>query len=86
MEQNEYNCPICNGNDLTLKHEASYVYSYKIDSDKPGLKNTEEFLSYEYDKRENTDNHEYIECNRCGTRFPCSFLNGILSNENAYKS
>lgn len=73
-----YKCPICSSNDLTLKHEASYIYSYKIDSDKPGLKNSDIFLSYEYDKRENTESREYIICNQCGTQYPYNFLNGIL--------
>ncbi len=81
MKEIEYKCPICNGSDLTLKHEASYVYSYKIDSDNPGLRNSEEFLSYQYDKRENTSNREYIECNQCGTQFPSSILYGIMGKE-----
>ncbi len=70
MEERAYKCPICQGNDLVLRYEASYVYSYKIDSDQPGRKNSDEFLSFQYDKRENTSNREYVECNHCGTQFP----------------
>jgi hypothetical protein len=81
MKDNEYKCPICNGSDLTLRHEASYVYSYKIDSDKPGLLNSDVFLSYQYDKRENTNSRNYIECNQCGTQFPCNFLNRIIGED-----
>jgi glutaredoxin len=82
MNNNEYICPICNSNDLILRHEASYVYSYVIDSDAPGLKNSEEFLSYLYDKREQKDSREYIECKNCGTQFPYTFINGVLIGEN----
>lgn len=81
MIKNKYKCPICNDSNLVLRREASYVYSYEIDSDKPGLKNKDEFLSYQYDRRENTSSREYIECKRCGTLFPCEFLNGILDEE-----
>ena len=77
MKEVEYKCPVCNSSDLSLRHEASYVYSYKIDSDQPGTKNTDVFLSYEYDKRENTSSHEYIECNHCGTKYPCNVLKSL---------
>lgn len=80
----KYTCPICKSNDLTLKHEASYVYSYSIDSDAPGLKNSEMFLSYLYDRREQTESREYIECNQCGTHFPPTFLNGVLNRESEH--
>lgn len=81
MREVEYKCPICNSNDLSLRHEASYVYSYKIDSDKPGTKNTDVFLSYEYDKRENTSSREYIECNQCGTQYPCNVLKSLEKHQ-----
>lgn len=78
MENHSYRCPICNNKDLTLRYEASYVYSYVIDSDAPGLKNSEEFLSFLYDKREQKDTRTYIECNNCGTQYPHTFLKDIL--------
>lgn len=80
MNETKYRCPVCHGCDLTLRHEASYVYSYKIDEDKPGMRNSEEFLSFQYDKRENTSNREYVECNQCGTQFPYHILMDSLSN------
>jgi len=79
MNSNNYQCPICNCTDLTLRYEASYVYSYAIDSDAPGLKNTEEFLSFLYDKREQKDDRTYIECNSCGTQYPYHLLNKYLN-------
>jgi len=56
-----------------LKYEASYVYSYEIDSNAPGSLNINEFLPYMYDKREQKDTKQYVECNQCGTQIPCYF-------------
>ncbi|MDF2538607.1 MAG: hypothetical protein K0S76_1628 [Herbinix sp.] len=78
MNTTNYICPICNGDHLVLRHEASYVYSYMVDSDAPGKENTETFLSYLYDKREQKDSREYIECTKCGAQYPYSFINGVL--------
>lgn len=78
MEHKGFECPICSGMDLVLRHEASYIYSYKIDSDAPGLKNSDEFLSYLYDNREQKDSREYIECNSCKAQYPYSFIGNIL--------
>ncbi len=78
MEQSKHICPICDSNDLILRHEASYVYSYLIDSDTPGLKNKKEFRSYQYDKREQKNSREYVECKNCGSQYPSSFLYGVL--------
>lgn len=74
MKASKYKCPICNGSDMTLRHEVNFVYSYEIDEDEPGFKNAEEFLSYKYDKRENKYSREYIECNTCKTQYPSTFL------------
>ena len=81
MEITHYHCPICNGKKLTLRYEASYIYSYILDEDAPGLKNSEEFLSFLYDKREQTDSRTFIECNQCKTQYPYTFLNGVLEQE-----
>ncbi len=78
MEKRVYMCPLCLGRDLVLRHEASYVYSYVVDSDIPGLQNSEEFLSYLYDKREQTFSRNYIECKTCGTQYPLQLLNEAL--------
>ena len=78
MEKRVYMCPLCLGRDLVLRHEASYVYSYVVDSDIPGLQNSEEFLSYLYDKREQTASRNYIECKTCGTQYPLHLLNEAL--------
>lgn len=81
MESNPYKCPVCNSNELMLRHEASYIYSYVLDSDKPGLLNSEKFLSYDYDIREQKDSHKYIECQSCKSRFPDTFLDHITNTK-----
>ena len=82
MGNNICKCPICNSSDLVLRYEASYIYSYVIDSDAPGLRNTEEFLSFQYDKREQKETRKYIECSSCRTQYPDDFLNGVLNQSN----
>lgn len=81
MKANKYTCPVCKSNDLFFKHEASYIYSYVIDSDAPGLKNSEIFSPYLYDRREQTASSEYVECDRCKSRFPGDFLYKALSSD-----
>lgn len=64
-------CPNCFGNEFILKREATYVYSYLIDEDQPGLSNTDIFYSFQYDRRERTAARSYIECNQCGQQIAC---------------
>ena len=78
MADNNCTCTICNGNKLVLKYESTFVYSYVLDSDEPGRKNSEEFLSFLYDNRELTNNRRYIECDKCGAQYPYTFIYGVL--------
>ena len=66
-------CPVCKDDHLILKYEATYEYSYIIDSNAPGLSNTKELLPYMYDNREQKDAKQYIQCTKCKTHFPCYF-------------
>ena len=66
-------CPICKSNSFLIKYEATYVYSYFIDSDAPGLKNTEEFLPFMFDNREQKETKQFLECNTCGSIYKCYF-------------
>lgn len=66
-------CPACKSKQLYIKYEAAYVYSYQIDTDAPGTQNTEEFLPFLFDNREQKETHQYIECGHCGARYPCYF-------------
>lgn len=63
-------CPNCSGSRFLIKYEATYVYSYNVDSDAPGFKNTTEFLPFMFDKREQKDAKQYLECQVCGRQFP----------------
>lgn len=76
MSNSRFICPACKSDDLTVKYEASYVYSYCLDKDAPGLKNKEEFLPFLYDKREQKEARQYIECNVCKAQYPCFFDEG----------
>lgn len=74
MKLTEYiTCPACSGKNFIAKYEATYVYSYTIDSDVPGLKNKKDFLPFLFDNREPKGARQYIECSDCGARYPCSF-------------
>jgi hypothetical protein len=73
MYNRQLKCPACNGKQLMAKYEAKYIYSYKIDWDSPGLKNTTEFLSFQYDSREQKESSQYIECNTCHVKYPVFF-------------
>ena len=66
-------CPVCNDNHLVLKYEATYEYSYTLDSNAPGHNNTKELLPYMYDSREQKDAKQYLECSTCKTQYPCYF-------------
>lgn len=76
MDNNRFMCPVCKSDKLMIKYEAKYVYSYEIDNDAPGLRNTTEFLPFMYDRREQTEAKQYIECVVCGTQYPCFFSQG----------
>lgn len=66
-------CPVCNADNLMLKYQATYEYSYRIDANAPGVNNTKELLPYMYDSRKQMDAKQYIECKNCSTRYPCQF-------------
>ena len=66
----EFYCPVCNSTNLTLRHEATYIYSYILDDNAPGLKNEDDFQSYLYDNRQEKEHCTYIECNVCATKYP----------------
>ena len=66
-------CPVCKTNSFLLKHKATCVYSYLIDSDAPKLKNTDEFLPFMFDNREQIETKQFLECNTCGSNFMCYF-------------
>ena len=66
-------CPKCNNKNFEIKHEASYLYTYKIDTENVSADEQESAnLPFLFDNREQTSFKEYIECSHCGVRYPCS--------------
>jgi transcription elongation factor Elf1 len=66
-------CPICNGVHFEVKREATYLYTYKLNT--PNTEHwseNEETLPFLFDNREQIGNKEYLECKKCGSQFPCS--------------
>jgi hypothetical protein len=55
------------------KHQATFTYSYKIDTGEDNLSPDNRNVSFEFDTRENGDSFQYIQCENCGTKFPCDF-------------
>jgi len=67
-------CPKCNSINFEIKHEATYLYTYKIDTINVNIDDEElENLPFLFDTREQTCFKEFIECNQCGSKYPCSF-------------
>ena len=67
-------CPKCNNKNFDIKHEATYLYTYKIDTVNINIDNGKsENLPFLFDNREQTCFKEFIECNRCGAKYHCSF-------------
>jgi DNA-directed RNA polymerase subunit RPC12/RpoP len=67
-------CPKCNNKNFEMKHEATYLYTYKIDTIDTNVEGEElENLPFLFDNRQQTSFSEYIECNHCGTKYPCCF-------------
>ena len=66
-------CPKCHSKNFEIKHQATYLYTYKIDTMNANADDIEsQNLPFLFDNREQTCFKEYIECNQCGIRYPCS--------------
>jgi len=70
---NKIVCPFCNSQKFVAKYEATYIYSYILDSDALGRKNEDEFLPFLFENREKKEDTQYLECSNCGSKFPCNF-------------
>ncbi|GCD12350.1 hypothetical protein [Clostridium tagluense] len=67
-------CPKCNNKNFEIKHEATFLYTYKIDTVNETIaEEGSENLPFLFDNREQTCFKEYIECSTCGSKYPCSF-------------
>lgn len=66
-------CAKCNGTHFTVKREATYLYSYNLDTPESGQWSKDpEALPFLFDNRELVQSNEYLQCENCGARFPCS--------------
>lgn len=66
-------CPNCKGNKFEVKREATFLYTYKLNTPLTNEWSPEhEALPFLFDNREQIDNREYIECTSCKKRYSCS--------------
>lgn len=70
-------CPECNGTHFKIKREATYLYTYSLDTPLTETEHKEnEALPFLFDYREQLDNKEYLECDGCHARFYCDLEGG----------
>lgn len=75
-------CPECQCEYFEIKREATYVYTYKINTMLTGdLSHEGEPLPFLFDNRELVDGSENLICKGCGAKFPCKldFLNNKIN-------
>ena len=73
-------CPKCGGGYFTMKREAAYLYTYKINTPEARSRSKEnEGLSFLFDYREKLSDKEYLECETCKAKFSCELK---LADEN----
>ena len=73
-------CNKCNGNHFVMKREATYLYTYKLDT--PITQNWsdgKENLPFLFDNREKVGDKDYLECEECGAKYPCNLDGGGTS-------
>ncbi|WP_066498056.1 hypothetical protein [Abyssisolibacter fermentans] len=64
---NNFICPNCNSPMISLKKEATYLYTYNIDSNDRFKKTN--LIPFIFDNRMRLEMHEYIQCENCGKKF-----------------
>lgn len=66
-------CPKCGNSSFELLREATYLYTYEIDSleNEPWLTKTDAF-PFLFNNREQIKEEENLKCKKCSTTFPCS--------------
>ncbi len=67
-------CPHCHHCDFTAKYEATYVYSYHLDTTNNTSSHSDDTSApFLFDNREQKGYKQYIECNYCKAQYPCEF-------------
>jgi len=70
-------CPECKGVYFEMKREATFLYSYKINTPLTGeWSKKDDKLPFLFDSRELIDSREYLECKSCGTKYAHSIEKG----------
>ncbi len=66
-------CPNCNKTIFQIKREATYLYTYDVNSPKAEFtsKNPDE-LPYLFENREKIGEKDYLLCMNCGNKYPCT--------------
>lgn len=65
-------CPKCNGHYFQVKREATYLYTYKLNTpDTEQWSENDEALPFLFDNREKISDKDYLECEECKEKYPC---------------
>lgn len=66
-------CPKCGNSSFELIREATYLYTYEIDSlEKETWLNKTEAFPFLFYNREQIKEEENLKCKKCSTTYPCS--------------
>lgn len=71
MEIDKYlMCPECKGMHFEMRREATFLYTYKLDTPlTKSYSEEEEKLPFLFDYRELLNSKEYLECMSCGAKY-----------------
>lgn len=75
-------CPKCQGIHFEMKKEATYLYTYNLDT--PLTSNCSiqgEPLPFLFDQRDMLKSSEYIQCKNCGQQYFYDFNNNTIKDE-----
>ena len=67
-------CPKCASTHFVIKRETTFLYTYKLET--PITEHwsaEEEALPFLFDNREQLNNKEYLECNKCRAQYAFDF-------------
>lgn len=69
---NSLTCPSCHGSNFEIKQEATYVYTYNVNSKVIGIQDEIiecEKSPYTFDNREQVSENKFIICKDCGESY-----------------